>query len=128
MILVNIQPTWLIEENTRIRRVWVWASPNTPPTKTDVRATTVIKLKFSVSEPKIRKGFTFWMVSKIKRADQVTPSATRGSHEWNGAAPNLIIRATISNLVLNLILTKNPTDERSAPSKKRAEAMVWVRK
>lgn len=114
---------WLIEEYINKDRIWVWTIPIKAPTTKQDQIGMVNKKQVGWGLTKIKRGLIFWIVNKINKEPQERDSTIPGSHEWKGAAPNLIMIPTKMNKLL--IVKSNGS---TTPKRKKIEAKVWVRK
>ena len=103
--------------------MWVWIIPIKAPTIKDNQIGIKIQEEEGWGLIKINKGLIFWIVNKINKVIQDSGSTIPGSQEWNGAAPNLIIRLTNKIKFICIKLKGN-----KILNKNRIDANVWVRK
>lgn len=121
-----IHPMWLIDEYVSILRVWVWINPIMEPTSKEAKI--VSQINFG-NLNKISRviGFIFWIERRINKIGHIRRSTMLGSHEWNGAAPSLII-IVLKIMMSKIILLSSKESGTEIEIKNRIEASVCLRK
>lgn len=112
-----------MEEKVKICFHWVCFNPRNLPTPA-LKTPTIIfigKLKNGINVI-INKGPIFCQTNKIKISLDCKVETKVGNQKWNGASPSFTIKATKSNLTLNLgKYEKND-------AKIITEAILWTKK
>lgn len=126
----KIQPIWLIEEKVIILRTRTWTTPKILPTRTEQVTLKKIKLLYESKkfrDNKMKRGLSFWIVSKKNKMNQLKDSTILGTHAWKGAAPNFTSRATTTKRIKGWSNCPK-TGEITKLKRNKTEARAWVRK
>jgi len=124
------QPMWLIEEKVIILRTRTWTTPRNLPTRTEEITLKKIRSLFKSKKScdnRIQRGFSFWMVNRKNKTNQLSDSTILGTQAWKGAAPNFTSKA-ITNRKVKGWSTWPEIGETTKLKRKSTEAKAWVRK